>query len=89
MSRRFGRRFYVTGGCAAIGAASVHSAGAQTQIPPSVEFSVPKAYAMNFDVVGNCGVSVSNGKPAITCSHHAPVAVKGGVPLQNELIRVP
>ena len=46
-------------------------------------------YAMNFDVVGNCAVSVANGKPAIKCSHHAPVAVKGGVPLQNELIRVP
>jgi murein DD-endopeptidase MepM/ murein hydrolase activator NlpD len=46
-------------------------------------------YAMNFDVVGNCGISVTDGKPAIKCSHHAPVAVKGGVPLQNELIRVP
>jgi len=46
-------------------------------------------YAMNFDVVGNCGISVTNGQAVIKCSHHAPVAVKGGVPLQNELIRVP
>ena len=46
-------------------------------------------YAMNFDVVGRCGVSMNNGQPAIKCSHDAPVAVKGGVPLQNELIRVP
>lgn len=43
MSRRFGRHFYVMGGCAAIGAAFPHSAGAQTRIPPSGEFSVPKA----------------------------------------------
>ncbi len=46
-------------------------------------------YAMNFDVVGNCGISAVNGQPSIKCSHHAPVAVKGGIPLQNELIRVP
>ena len=46
-------------------------------------------YAMNFDVVGNCGVSVVDGQAAIKCSRHAPVAVKGGVPIQNELIRVP
>jgi murein DD-endopeptidase MepM/ murein hydrolase activator NlpD len=46
-------------------------------------------YAMNFDVVGNCGVSVNNGQAAIKCSRHAPVPVKGGVPIQNELIRVP
>ncbi len=45
-------------------------------------------YAMNFDVVGNCGIAVNNGKPAIKCSRHAPVAVKGGIPIQNELIRV-
>jgi murein DD-endopeptidase MepM/ murein hydrolase activator NlpD len=46
-------------------------------------------YAMNFDVVGRCGVSANNGQPAIKCTHTPPVAVKGGVPLQNELIRVP
>jgi murein DD-endopeptidase MepM/ murein hydrolase activator NlpD len=46
-------------------------------------------YAMNFDVVGNCGVSVNDGQAVIKCSRHAPVPVKGGVPIQNELIRVP
>lgn len=46
-------------------------------------------YAMNFDVLGNCGIAAVNGQAAITCSHHAPTAVKGGIPLQNELIRVP
>jgi len=46
-------------------------------------------YAMNFDVLGNCGVSVNNGQAMIKCSRHAPVGVKGGVPIQNELVRVP
>jgi murein DD-endopeptidase MepM/ murein hydrolase activator NlpD len=46
-------------------------------------------YAMNFDVVGKCGVSVNSGQAAIKCSRHAPVPVKGGVPIQNELIHVP
>lgn len=46
-------------------------------------------YAMTFDVVGNCGVAVSNGQAAIKCTRKPAVAVKGGVPLQNELIRVP
>ena len=46
-------------------------------------------YAMNFDVVGRCAISVNNGQPAITCTHTPAVAVMGGVPLQNELIRVP
>jgi hypothetical protein len=46
-------------------------------------------YAMNFDVIGRCGVTAVNGQAAITCTHTPPVAVKGGVPLMNELIRVP
>jgi murein DD-endopeptidase len=44
-------------------------------------------YATNFDVIGNCGVGGT--PPAIICSRHAPTAVKGGIPLQNELVRFP
>ena len=44
-------------------------------------------YAMDFDVVGNCGVAGT--PPAIVCSRHAPTPVKGGVPLMNELVRFP
>ena len=44
-------------------------------------------YATEFDVVGNCGAA---GPPtAIVCSRHAPTAVKGGIPLMNELVRFP
>jgi hypothetical protein len=43
--------------------------------------------ATDFDVIGNCGIGGT--PPAITCSRHAPTAVKGGIPLQNELIRFP
>jgi murein DD-endopeptidase len=46
-------------------------------------------YAMSFDVVGRCGVAVVGGHAVIACTHTTPVAVKGGVPLENELIRVP
>jgi murein DD-endopeptidase len=45
-------------------------------------------YAMDFDVVGRCGVDVGP-PPAIKCSRGAPVAVKGGIPLQNEIVRFP
>jgi murein DD-endopeptidase MepM/ murein hydrolase activator NlpD len=44
-------------------------------------------YATDFDVIGNCGIGGT--PPAIKCSRHAPTAVKGGIPLQNELIRFP
>jgi len=46
-------------------------------------------YALeSFDVVGRCGID--NGPPpAIKCSRGAPVTVKGGMPLQNELVRFP
>lgn len=46
-------------------------------------------YVLNFDVVGRCGISANNGQAVIKCAHTSPVAVRGGVPLQNELIRVP
>jgi murein DD-endopeptidase MepM/ murein hydrolase activator NlpD len=46
-------------------------------------------YAMeSFDVVGRCGID--NGPPpAIKCTRGAPVSVKRGIPLQNELVRFP
>lgn len=44
-------------------------------------------YAMDFDVLGNCGVG--GNPPKITCSRHAPTTVKGGIPIQNELVRFP
>ncbi|MEP6491352.1 MAG: M23 family metallopeptidase [bacterium] len=44
-------------------------------------------YAMSFDVIGNCGIG--GNPPAITCTRHAPTAVKGGIPLQNEIVRFP
>lgn len=44
-------------------------------------------YATDFEVIGNCGVGGS--PPAIVCTRHAPTAVKGGVPLMNELVRFP
>jgi len=44
-------------------------------------------YATDFDVIGNCGVAGT--PPAIVCSRHTPTAVKGGIPLMNELVRFP
>ena len=44
-------------------------------------------YAIDFDVLGNCGIG--GNPPKITCSRHAPTPVKGGIPLQNELVRFP
>lgn len=44
-------------------------------------------YATDFEVLGNCGVGGT--PPKITCSRHAPTAVKGGIPLQNEHVRFP
>jgi len=44
-------------------------------------------YATDFEVVGNCGVAGT--PPAIVCTRHAPKAVKGGIPLMNELVRFP
>jgi murein DD-endopeptidase len=44
-------------------------------------------YAMDFDVLGNCGVA--GNPPKITCTRHAPTTVKGGIPIQNELVRFP
>jgi murein DD-endopeptidase len=64
---------------------------------PHVHFQVADApaflssegvpYATDFDVIGNCGIGGT--PPAITCTRHAPTSVKGGVPLQNELVRFP
>ena len=64
---------------------------------PHVHFQVADApaflssegvpYAMDFDVIGNCGIG--GNPPAITCSRRAPTPVKGGIPLQNELVRFP
>jgi murein DD-endopeptidase len=45
-------------------------------------------YALDLEVVGRCGI-VSNPTPAIACTRGAPVTVKGGIPLQNELVRFP
>ena len=46
-------------------------------------------YALeSFEVVGRCGID--NGPPpSIKCTRGAPVAVKNGMPLQNELVRFP
>ena len=44
-------------------------------------------YATDFDVIGNCGVNGT--PPAITCTRHPPTPVRGGIPLQNELVRFP
>ena len=44
-------------------------------------------YAVDFDVLGNCGIG--GNPPKITCSRHAPTPVRGGIPLQNELVRFP
>jgi murein DD-endopeptidase len=44
-------------------------------------------YAMDFNVLGNCGVG--GNPPRINCSRHVPTPVKGGIPLQNELVRFP
>jgi murein DD-endopeptidase MepM/ murein hydrolase activator NlpD len=44
-------------------------------------------YATDFEVLGNCGIG--GNPPAIRCTRHAPTAVKGGIPLQNELVRFP
>jgi len=44
-------------------------------------------YATDFDVLGNCGLG--GNPPKITCNRHAPTVVKGGIPLQNELVRFP
>jgi murein DD-endopeptidase len=64
---------------------------------PHVHFQVADAptflssegvpYAVDFEVIGNCRIGGT--PPAITCSRHAPTAVKGGIPLQNELVRFP
>jgi peptidase M23-like protein len=44
-------------------------------------------YATDFEVLGNCGIG--GNPPKISCNRHAPTAVKGGIPLQNELVRFP
>lgn len=44
-------------------------------------------YATDFEVIGNCGIGGT--PPAIVCTRHAPTAVKGGIPLMNELVRFP
>ena len=44
-------------------------------------------YAIDFEVLGNCGIG--GNPPKITCNRHAPTAVKGGIPLQNEFVRFP
>jgi len=54
---------------------------------PSFLASEGVPYAMDFDVLGNCGIGGT--PPKINCSRHAPTAVKGGIPLQNELVRFP
>lgn len=47
-------------------------------------------YAMDhFDVIGHCGIAVNNGQASINCTRTPPVTVKGGIALQNEIIRVP
>lgn len=47
-------------------------------------------YAMDrFDVVGHCGIAVNNGQASVSCTRTPPVTVKGGIALQNEIIRVP
>lgn len=45
-------------------------------------------YATDFDVVGNCGIAAGP-PPRIQCTRHASTPVKGGIPLQNELVRFP
>jgi len=45
-------------------------------------------YATDFDVVGNCGIAAGP-PPSIHCTRHASAAVKGGIPLENELVRFP
>jgi hypothetical protein len=45
-------------------------------------------YATSFEVVGGCGINMGP-TPAIECKRRAPVAVKGGIPLQNEIVRFP
>jgi murein DD-endopeptidase len=54
---------------------------------PSFLAAEGEPYAMDFDVIGNCGIGGT--PPAIHCSRHAPTTVKGGIPLQNELVRFP
>src|SRR4029078_12376310 len=44
-------------------------------------------YAADFDFLGNCGIG--GNPPKITCTRHAPTAVKGGIPTQNERVRFP
>jgi biotin carboxyl carrier protein len=66
---------------------------------PHVHFQVADApnflasegvpYATNFDVVGRCGIVTVNNQAAIRCTRGTPVPVKGGEPLQNELVRFP
>ena len=50
--------------------------------PPKV-FRTPR----DFNVLGNCGVG--GNPPKITCTRHAPTAVKDSVAIQNELVRFP
>jgi murein DD-endopeptidase MepM/ murein hydrolase activator NlpD len=45
-------------------------------------------YATSFEVVGGCGIGMGP-TPKIDCKRHAPVPVKGGIPLQNEIVRFP
>jgi murein DD-endopeptidase MepM/ murein hydrolase activator NlpD len=44
-------------------------------------------YATDFEVLSNCGIG--GNPPKISCSRHAPTSVKGGIPLQTELVRFP
>src|ERR1051325_8229311 len=42
----------------------------------------------SFEVVGRCGIENSP-TPSVKCNRGAPVIVKNGMPLQNELVRFP
>src|SRR5207244_4161357 len=67
---------------------------------PHVHFQVADApnflasegvpYALeSLDVGGRCGVVTTDTGPAIACSRWPSTTVKGGIPLQNELVRFP
>lgn len=45
-------------------------------------------YATDFEVVGSCGIAMGP-PPSVHCTRRAPTAVKGGIPLENELVRFP
>lgn len=45
-------------------------------------------YSTAFDVVGGCGINAGP-PPAIVCTRHAPVPMKGGIPQQNQIVKFP